>query len=259
MVSPLLSSIPRPSPSLSRRFLASRGRFRDRLRRGGVQEKGDAREKTEEATTRNYCIDPQQTLVLHLKRQQMKPISTLKPDLRVTIRRLPVVPVLRQGDLDGFAIITQSYDLIARTNLRQCQRTQTLPFFSSRLHIYVYRYIFSIISVFYAHVTYIVLIIFSKGNLDSGKLLFISLRTNQVVSRCFLFSSDSILLRDKLSAGYFPEKIRQITKFMTFFDIFATSFLVRVLVLYFVAFFELTFYDRTISLAHFPSFLALEH
>lgn len=54
-----------------------RGRFRERRRHGGMGGRrrggGDgmrvAERKTEEATTRNYCIDPQQTLVLYLKRQ----------------------------------------------------------------------------------------------------------------------------------------------------------------------------------------------
>jgi len=75
---------PRPSPSLFRQFPVSGGGG------GAISRATAARGKDEAGGSHDPKLlhrSPEQTLVLHLKRQWMKPISTLKPVLRAATRR----------------------------------------------------------------------------------------------------------------------------------------------------------------------------
>lgn len=100
-----------------------------------------AERKTEEATTRNYCIDPQQTLVLYLKRQWTKPISALEPVLRVALRCLFLVRERRSSrgrrprTISRVIIITRPRDFIVRMQIARRHRCESSLRHTSTLKI----------------------------------------------------------------------------------------------------------------------------
>lgn len=149
MVSPLLSrslasvsfalpAIPDFERVVSRETTARRG-----AKGGGEMCKGRRRRKPRPEITASI---PSRLSCSTLSDSRWNQFRSLSPSYASRFASFPAFRTLRQGDLDGFTIITQSHDLIARMNLRECRRMQTSFFFleicTNYTHICTYKYIF---------------------------------------------------------------------------------------------------------------------
>lgn len=245
MVSPLLPRslvrLLRSSPSESRLreggFAGDYGIEKDR---GGEGEGGCKRRRRKPRPEITASI-PSRLSCSTLSDSRWNQFRSLSPSYASRFGGFPLSRLLRQDDLDNFAIMTQSYDLIASMNLRERKLLFLLSYTFTLSYTFIHTCMYFFFTLFYAHHAYYVHIIFFKRQLRSPdcKITVYFTASKKALPSHQTRVFYGISCRRDIFRGRYT--LRQITKFMTFFDVFTASFLVHVLVFYFVAFFELVF------------------